>query len=520
MSYLRDASSKDDAGAARLLEYYGFVPAVFRAQTALPRLLETEVSLAGAILFNDSKLSRAEKESILLAQAAAHRDSYCVALEYQTLLVLGVAVERLDALIANPAAAEFPRTLDALLCAAWASFVRTLAAGLGVAPDFAPPAMPDDGGTTRIIEAASATPAAISDDSPDCAFLREEFGLVPTLFQAQAARPDVLKAEVRFIKELFSSEGALSRPQKKSLILTLSGLRPREEAAPAEDAPLLEFGRKLTASPAAVGQGDIDLLGELGFRDVDILEAVATASLAAFLIHLQSGFGTGRDSTVHQGAGCDTEKIANLPPEGHRLTGVGDSADPDWPSIEAVLAGNTDAFEMLIERHSRRVYRTLLGIIGEPEEARDAMQDTYLKAFQHLGDFHGRSKFSTWLLSIASNTGLQRLRDRKHFESLDEGGDSEETYQPRQIRAWTDDPEQLHSKSEMRSLVESSVMKLPAKYRVVVILRDVEQLSAGEAAAVLGLGIPALKSRLLRGRLMLREALAPHFSKGAREVVH
>jgi RNA polymerase sigma-70 factor (ECF subfamily) len=144
------------------------------------------------------------------------------------------------------------------------------------------------------------------------------------------------------------------------------------------------------------------------------------------------------------------------------------------------------------------------------------MQDTFLKAFQHLGNFQGRSKFSTWLVSIASNTGLQLLRDRKRVQSLDDDVvETDEGFRPRQIRAWSDDPEQLYSKSELRGLVENHVMKLPAKYRVVLVLRDIEQLSIEDAAAALGLGIPALKSRHLRGRLMLREALTPHFTASA-----
>jgi RNA polymerase sigma-70 factor (ECF subfamily) len=140
-----------------------------------------------------------------------------------------------------------------------------------------------------------------------------------------------------------------------------------------------------------------------------------------------------------------------------------------------------------------------------------------LKAFQHLGNFQGRSKFSTWLVSIASNTGLQRLRERKPIHSLDDDAvETEGGFRLQQIRAWSDDPEQLYSKSEVRSLVEDHVMKLPAKYRVVVVLRDIEQLSIEETATALGLGIPALKSRHLRGRLMLRDALTPHFAAGAR----
>jgi RNA polymerase sigma-70 factor (ECF subfamily) len=184
-----------------------------------------------------------------------------------------------------------------------------------------------------------------------------------------------------------------------------------------------------------------------------------------------------------------------------------------------VRDGNADAFEQLIERHSRRVYRTLAGILGDPEDARDAMQDTFLKVFQHLDKFEGRSKFSTWLLSIATNAGLQRLRDRRPLESLDESASvPEESFRPRQVGAWVENPEQLYSQAERRRLVESSVMKLPPKYRIAVLLRDLELLSTEDAAAALGLQVPALKSRLLRGRLMLREALAPHFAKRPSEV--
>jgi RNA polymerase sigma-70 factor (ECF subfamily) len=145
------------------------------------------------------------------------------------------------------------------------------------------------------------------------------------------------------------------------------------------------------------------------------------------------------------------------------------------------------------------------------------MQDTFVKAFQHLGKFQGRSKFSTWLVSIASNTGLQLLRDRKPMQSLDEDfSEADESFRPRQVRAWTEDPEQLYSRTETRTLVEEGVMKLPAKYRVVLILRDIEQLSIEEAATALGLGIPTLKSRHLRGRLMLRDALTPYFASNVK----
>jgi RNA polymerase sigma-70 factor (ECF subfamily) len=182
--------------------------------------------------------------------------------------------------------------------------------------------------------------------------------------------------------------------------------------------------------------------------------------------------------------------------------------------VARVQGGYRDAFEELVNRHGRRVYRTLIGILGDSDDACDAMQDTFLKAYEHLGAFQGRSRFSTWLLSIASNTAIQRLRDRKPVESLDEtGSDSEEVFHPRQLQSWSEDPERLYSRAEMRSLIEKCIMGLPPKYRVVLMLRDIEQLPMEDTAAALRLGMPAAKARLLRGRLMLREALAPQWPR-------
>jgi RNA polymerase sigma-70 factor (ECF subfamily) len=164
----------------------------------------------------------------------------------------------------------------------------------------------------------------------------------------------------------------------------------------------------------------------------------------------------------------------------------------------------------LVRKHGRRVYRSLLGIVGSAEDAEDTLQDVFLKAFQHLSDFQGRSRFSTWLVRIAINTGLQRIRSRKEFDSLDE--ESEE-FRPRNIQAWTDTPEDFYSREELRRLVEKEVMKLPLKYRVALMLRDLEELSTEDAAAALGLSIPGMKARVLRGRLMLRESMVPYFSK-------
>jgi RNA polymerase sigma-70 factor (ECF subfamily) len=246
------------------------------------------------------------------------------------------------------------------------------------------------------------------------------------------------------------------------------------------------------------------------------LEAVVTTSLACFFDVLQVGLGADPDFvTPWSPSAAEPQKSgkkANLTSADSRQTNVPAPVDPDSEHVDRVRGGHLDAFEELVNRYSRRVYRTLVGILGNTDEARDAMQDTFLKAFQHLPGFEGRSKFSTWLVSIATNTGLQRLRERRPMESLDEGFDDVE-FRPRQVQAWTDDPERLSSRTEMRSLIEKAVMDLPSKYRVIVTLVDLEQMPVGEVAAALVLGIPAAKSRLLRGRLMLREALAPYFSE-------
>jgi len=194
-----------------------------------------------------------------------------------------------------------------------------------------------------------------------------------------------------------------------------------------------------------------------------------------------------------------------------------DFNDPDRDLVSSAQNGDVVAFSQLVHRHGRGVYRTLIGLLGNSDEALDAMQDTYLKAFQALATFQGRSKFSTWLLTIATNVGLQRLREKHPHESLDDTPDDIDAFRPRQLRAWTDNPEEWYSKKESRRLVEGAVRKLPAKYRTVLMMRDIEELSTEDAAAALELSIPALKARLLRGRLMLRETLSIHFGKEREE---
>src|SRR5215467_9043297 len=195
------------------------------------------------------------------------------------------------------------------------------------------------------------------------------------------------------------------------------------------------------------------------------------------------------------------------------------SQDADAELVAQAQCGNLEAFEELVRRHTQLIYRALIAILGGAADAQDAMQDTLLNAFRHIGRFQGRSKFSTWLVSIARNAALQRLQDRKNTESLEQlDNEQDREFRPRRIAAWQENPEQSYSRTEIRQLVEKGLLQLPAKYRVVIMLRDVQQLSTDDVARLLGLSVPAVKTRLLRGRLMLREWLSPYLAasrKGA-----
>jgi len=178
--------------------------------------------------------------------------------------------------------------------------------------------------------------------------------------------------------------------------------------------------------------------------------------------------------------------------------------------------GDLAAFGELVGRHGQRVYRLVLGITGNDADAEDALQEAFIKAYQHIRELQGASKFGWWLMRIATNEGLEILRKRRSDRSLEEWEATEEgAFQPRSLRPWEANPEQRYSQTQIRELVEKEIRNLPSKYRVAVILRDLEQLSTEEAAVALGLNRATLKTRLLRGRQMLRAALAPHFGRKA-----
>lgn len=190
--------------------------------------------------------------------------------------------------------------------------------------------------------------------------------------------------------------------------------------------------------------------------------------------------------------------------------------DDEHKLVESARAGDAAAFEELVGRYEGKIFRLTSNITGNKEDAEDAMQDAFLKAYSHLKDFHGESRFYTWLVRIAANEALMRLRKRRpnHF-SLDQPIEGETDLMPRELEEWAPNPEQRYAQSEIGNIVSNLVDQLEDEYRIVLVLRDIEELSTQETAEALGISIPAVKSRLLRARLKLREKLHRYFRKGA-----
>ena len=169
----------------------------------------------------------------------------------------------------------------------------------------------------------------------------------------------------------------------------------------------------------------------------------------------------------------------------------------------------------MLRHYDRRVYRMAKQITQNDEDAEDVLQETFLKAYTHLDNFQGNSKFYTWLVRIAVNEALMKLRKRRSDKTtpLDEPVDTGEDQVIREIAVWDENPEQQYSREELTRVLDEAVQSLAPIYRTVFILRDIEELSIEETAEALQLSISAVKSRLLRARLQLREKLTRLFKK-------
>ncbi|MDF1555446.1 MAG: sigma-70 family RNA polymerase sigma factor [Deferrisomatales bacterium] len=181
--------------------------------------------------------------------------------------------------------------------------------------------------------------------------------------------------------------------------------------------------------------------------------------------------------------------------------------------IDLARQGDFDAFEALVTSSQGKIYNHLLRMVGNPEDARDLLQESYLSAFRNLQSFQGGSAFSTWLYRIATNHALMKLR-RKNPETvgLDEiPVPTHEELKQRTITDWDLDPNQAMLRKEVRQVLDRAIQSLPPTYRSVALLRDVEDLSTADTAEVLGISEGAVKTRLHRARLALREKLSEYF---------
>lgn len=185
------------------------------------------------------------------------------------------------------------------------------------------------------------------------------------------------------------------------------------------------------------------------------------------------------------------------------LEHLGHGRLPDDEIVKRVLVGDIGLFELLIRRHDQRVYRTARAIVRNETDAEDIAQETYLRAFQHLNQFEGRAKFSTWLLRIAIHEALARHRENARFEDLDSIPESEPTAQadPR------NSPEQMVARGEIRAVLQEAVDELPPTLRLVLMLREIEGMSPAEAAEILEISEDNLNVRLHRAKAALREKL-------------
>ena len=188
------------------------------------------------------------------------------------------------------------------------------------------------------------------------------------------------------------------------------------------------------------------------------------------------------------------------------------SQEIEFDLVQRILEGDREAFYELVRPCERSAYMAALGIVGNDADAEEVAQEAMLKAFKSVAHFRRESKFSTWLIQITINEARMKLRrGRAHlYESIDEGRRTEDgDYMPKDFADWREIPSHVLETKQLREALREALIELPEKYREVFMLRDVQQLSIEETARALGITEANVKTRLLRARLKMREALAP-----------
>src|SRR4051794_36126816 len=187
----------------------------------------------------------------------------------------------------------------------------------------------------------------------------------------------------------------------------------------------------------------------------------------------------------------------------------------DEEIVDRVRAGETALYEVIMRRYNQRLYRIARAILHNDAEAEDVMQDAYVRAYTHLGQFAARSPFSSWLTRIAVNEALARRRSSKRQQEVDATEFDGEISMQNLYKS--PDPEQNASGAQLRNFLEQAVLDLPEQYRTVIMLRDIEELSTAETADALDLTVENVKIRLHRGHGMIRNWLFERIGAKAKE---
>jgi len=192
---------------------------------------------------------------------------------------------------------------------------------------------------------------------------------------------------------------------------------------------------------------------------------------------------------------------------------MGCTFDQDLALVHACKSGNAAAFGELVKRYDTKLFRIAQHITHNREDAQDAVQEAFLKVFRKLTQFQENSKFSTWLTRITVNESLMKLRKQRHNKefSIDNNFESEDHSLTSELADWARNPEELYRGFELRNILRSELQELQPGLRVVFVLRDIEGLSTEETAEVLESTPVAVKARLWRARLKLRERLSKYF---------
>ena len=201
-----------------------------------------------------------------------------------------------------------------------------------------------------------------------------------------------------------------------------------------------------------------------------------------------------------------------------RPTAAADLADDDMTLVEACKRGEVSAFEELVKRYDRKLFRIAQHVTRNREDAQDVVQEAFLKAFRNLDQFQGTSQFSTWLVRITINQSLMKVRKahRKKEVHVDQDGLTDMGELPLEPVDWAPNPEERYRSSELKTILINALQMLQPGLSLVFMLRDVEGLSTGQTSAALGLTQAAVKTRLMRARLQLRDRLIPYFRKNVR----